>query len=93
VRVNAAWLDSLPKDLQDIVRTSAKEAFAEQRKVNRANAAKALEELKGLGVKVVQLPPAELAKMEERTAKLFDTFSAKSPETAQMIKAIRALGG
>ncbi len=93
VRVNVAWLDSLPEDLRTLVRTSAKEAFAEQRKVNRANAAKALEELKGLGVKVVQLPPAELAKMEERTAPLFETFSAKSPETAQMIKAIRALGG
>jgi tripartite ATP-independent transporter DctP family solute receptor len=92
VRVNAAWLDSLPEDLRTLVRTSAKEAFAEQRKVNRANTAKALEELKALGVKVVQLPPAELAKMEERTAPLFESFGSKSPETAQMIKAIRALG-
>ena len=29
IRVNAAWLDSLPADLQDVVRTSAKEVFAE----------------------------------------------------------------
>lgn len=92
VRVNAAWLDSLPADLQELVRTSAKEAFAEQRKVNRANAAKTLEDLKGLGVTVVQLPADELAKMESQTAKLFDEFGAKSPETAEMVKAIQALG-
>src|SRR5690606_26538281 len=35
VRVNAAWLDSLPADLQAIVRDTAKEAFAEQRRVHR----------------------------------------------------------
>lgn len=92
VRVNAAWLDSLPQDLQDLVRTSAKEAFAEQRRVNRENAAKTLEELKGLGVNVQSLPAEELAKMEEQTAKLFDEFGSKSPETAAMIKAMQALG-
>lgn len=92
VRVNAAWLDGLPQDLQDLVRTSAKEAFAEQRKVNREKAAATLEELKGLGVQVQQLPPEELAKMESQTAKLYDEFGSKSPETAEMIKAIRALG-
>ena len=51
-RVNARWLDSLPADLQKLVRASAKEVFAEQRKINRANAAKTLEELKAAGVTV-----------------------------------------
>jgi C4-dicarboxylate-binding protein DctP len=92
VRVNAAWLDSLPPDLQDLVRTSAQEIFAEQRATNRALAADALEELKGLGVEVHSLSPEELARMEELTAPLFDEFGAKSPETAEMINAIRALG-
>ena len=92
VRVNAAWLDSLPQDLQDIVRSTAKEAFAEQRKINRAKAADTLEELKKLGVEVHELSKEELAKMEEITAKLYDDFGSKSPETAEMIKAIRALG-
>lgn len=92
VRVNAAWLDSLPEDLRAMVRDTAKEAFAEQRKVNRANAAKTLDDLKGLGVEVQQLPAEELAKMEEKTAGLYDEFGSKSPETAEMIKAIRALG-
>lgn len=92
IRVNAAWLDSLPADLQDLVRSSAKTVFAEQRATNRANAAAVLEELKGLGVEVSQLPAEELAKMEELTAPLFDEFGSKSAETAEMIAAIRALG-
>ena len=92
MRVNAAWLDSLPQDLQDIVRSTAKEAFAEQRKINRAKASETLEELKKNGVEVHELSKEELAKMEEITAKLYDDFGSKSPETAEMIKAIRALG-
>ena len=91
IRVNAAWLDSLPADLQELVRSSAKEVFAEQRTANRANAAAVLEELKGLGVEVTQLPAEELAKMEELTVPLYDEFGSKSPETAEMIAAIRAL--
>ena len=92
VRVNAAWLDGLPDDLRTMVRETAKEAFAEQRRVNRTMAADTLEQLKSLGVEVQTLPAAELAKMEERTSKLFDEFGAKSAETAEMIKKIRALG-
>ncbi len=92
IRVNAAWLDSLPEDLRALVRDTAKEAFAEQRTVNRAKASETLEELKKLGVTVHTLPPEELKKMEEITAKLYDDFGSKSPETAEMIKQIRALG-
>lgn len=92
VRVNAAWLDSLPPDLQEVVRTSAAEAFAAQRATNRAQAAAALEELKTLGVQVHALSPEEIARMEALTAPLFEEFGAKSPETAQMIADIRALG-
>jgi TRAP-type C4-dicarboxylate transport system substrate-binding protein len=92
VRVNAAWLDSLPEDLQALVRESAKEVFAEQREINRAEAAATLEELKTLGVEVHELSEEELAKMEELTAPLYEQFGSLSPETAEMIKQIRALG-
>lgn len=92
VRVNAAWLDSLPEDLRTLVRETAKEVFAEQRAINRANADKTLEELKTLGVEVYELPAEERARMEELTAPLFDEFGSKSPETAEMIKKIRDLG-
>jgi len=89
VRVNAKWLDGLPKDLQTLVRTSAKEAFAEQRKVNRANTAKALEQLKGQGVKVVQ--PADIAKWQAVTAHLYDEYAKKNPKAGPMIDKIKAL--
>lgn len=92
VRVNAAWLDSMPADLQELVRTSAKEHFAEQRKVNRANTEKALEELKSLGVEVHRLSDEQRAKWAELTEPLFADFGSKSPETQQMIDKIRALG-
>ena len=92
VRVNAAWLDSLPEDLRTMVRETAKEAFAEQRKINRAKAAETLAELKKLGVQVHELPKDELARMEKLTAPLYEQFGSKSPATAEMIKQIRALG-
>ena len=92
VRVNAAWLDSLPEDLQDLVRSSAQEAFEEQRRVNRALADETLEGLKTNGVEVSTLPAEELAQMEAATSSLFEQFGSVSPETAEMIAAIRALG-
>jgi TRAP-type transport system periplasmic protein len=89
VRVNARWLDSLPADLQSLVRTTAVEAFAEQRKVNRANAAATLEQLKKEGLTVHTL--TDSAAWRSSTAKLFDEFGAKSPATKAMIDKIRAL--
>jgi TRAP-type transport system periplasmic protein len=89
-RVNARWLDSLPPDLQQLVRTSAKEVFAEQRRVNRANTAKTLEELKASGVTVLTL--SDTPKWREATESLFGEFGAKSPATKAMIDRIRALG-
>ena len=91
VRVNARWLDSLPADLQELVRTTALEAFAEQRRVNRANAAKTLDDLKASGVQVQTL--SDSPKWKETTAKLFDEFGAKSPATKAMIDRIRGLAG
>lgn len=90
-RVNARWLDSLPSDLQTLVRTSAQEVFAEQRRVNRANAAATLEQLKGMGVQVHTLQDSGM--WRQSTAKLFDEFGAKSPATKAMIDRIRALAG
>jgi TRAP-type transport system periplasmic protein len=92
VRINAAWLDSLPQDLQDLVRTSVRDAFAEQRRVNRALADAALEDLKGNGVEVFDMPADQMAEMESRTEELFERLGSVSPATAEMIAAIRALG-
>ncbi len=91
VRVNAAWLDGLPDDLQALVRDSAKEVFAGQRAINRENTAAALEELKGAGVEVTELAADEKESWVAAAAPLFDEFGSKSEATAQMIADIRAL--
>ncbi len=91
VRVNAAWLDSLPEDMQALVRSTAREVFAGQRATNRANADAALAELKGLGVEVHAIAEGERAAWAALTEPLFAEFGAKSPETAAMIARIREL--
>lgn len=89
VRVNAAWLDGLPDDLQALVRTTAEEVFAQQREENRANAAAALEELKGHGVTVYEVEDPEA--WQAATAHLYDDYAAAHPDAAPMIEAIAAL--
>jgi len=91
VRVNAAWLDALSPELQDLVRNSAVEAFAEQRKNNRAGMAQAREDLVAAGVTVHELSEEEKALWVETASPLFEQFGSKSPETAEMIAAIRAM--
>jgi len=91
VRVNARWLDSLPEDLRQLVRDSAKQVFAEQRAENRANTAKTLDELKASGIAVYQL--SDTPKWREATEPFYAEFGAKSPATKAMIDRIRALAG
>jgi C4-dicarboxylate-binding protein DctP len=91
VRVNAKWLDGLPQDLQQLVRSSAKEIFAEQRKANRTRAEEALAQLQKSGVMVQRLDDAEKAKWVAATKSLFDEFGTKSPATKAMIDKILAL--
>jgi tripartite ATP-independent transporter DctP family solute receptor len=92
IRVNAAWLDALPEDLQELVRSTAKEAFAAQRAANRANTSNALDDLKAEGVSVLELDAAEKAKWISAAEPLFEEFGSKSAATAEMIAAIRDLG-
>ncbi len=93
VRVNAKWLDGLPPDLQQVVRDTAREVFAEQRAQNRAKADEALAQLQKAGVNVIRLPDAEKQRWVAATQSLFDEFGAKSPETKAMIARIAALRG
>ena len=91
IRVNGKWLDALPADLQNLLRTSAKKIFAEQRAANGANAAAALDVLKSKGVNVYSLSAAEKKKWVGATESLFAEFGNKSPATAAMIEKILAL--
>ena len=93
VRINGAWLDGLPADLQKVVRDSAREIFAEQRTINRAKANEALAGLEKSGTVVHRLSDAEKQRWMAATSSLFDEFGAKSPETKAMIGKITALRG
>jgi tripartite ATP-independent transporter DctP family solute receptor len=93
VRVNARWLDGLPADLQGMVRDTAREAFAEQRRVNRAKADEALADLRRQGITVHQLADAEKQRWLAATNSLFAEFGAKSAETKAMIDKIIGLRG
>ncbi|TVQ40887.1 MAG: TRAP transporter substrate-binding protein [Spirochaetaceae bacterium] len=89
VRINAAWIDSLPADLQDLVRDTAREAFAEQRRINRANTSMALEELKSRGVQVYELEDRD--EWLRRSQQLYDEYIRNHPQSRQMIEDILAL--
>jgi TRAP-type transport system periplasmic protein len=91
VRVNARWLDGLPQDLQVIVRETASEVFAEQRKVNRAKTSDALRDLEKAGVTVNRLSTDESARWFNAARPLFDEFSAKSADTKAMVGRILAM--
>jgi TRAP-type transport system periplasmic protein len=93
IRVNGAWLDGLPPDLQKVVRDAAVEVFAEQRAINRAKANEALAQLEKSGTAVHRLPDAEKQRWMAATAPLFDEFGAKSPETKAMIAKITSMRG
>lgn len=88
IRVNAAWLDALPPDLQELVRSSAKEVFAEQRAINRANADKALEDLKAAGVKVST--PTDMDAWRAAAEPLFAEYGEAHPAAKEMIARIMA---
>jgi len=72
-----------------MVRTTAKEVFAEQRKINREQAGKALADLKAAGVQVYnqEKPEAWLARAEA----VFKEYAQTSPATKTMIDKIMAL--
>jgi tripartite ATP-independent transporter DctP family solute receptor len=90
VRVNARWLDGLPPDLQTLVRQSAREVFAEQRKENRAKTDEALADLTKAGVTVHRLSAEESGRWFATARPLFDEFGNKSAETKAMVGRILA---
>lgn len=91
LRVNARWLDGLPPDLQTLVRESARDVFAEQRRTNRAKTDEALRDLEKAGVTVHRLPPEESSRWFAQAKPLFDEFAGRSPETKAMVERILAL--
>lgn len=91
IRVNARWLDGLPADLQALVRQSARDIFAEQRRENRLKTDAALADLVKAGVTVHRLPNDEASRWFATARPLFDEFSSKSADTKAMVGRILAV--
>lgn len=78
--VNKAAWDSLPPDLQSIVRAAANACMMLSHSWCEATNAEALEDLvKNHGVKTAPLPPEILAKLKEVTVQALNDAAAKDP--------------
>ena len=67
--------DKMSATEQKIIREAAAEAVVFQRKVARAEMAKVLDEIKKSGMQVHELPPAEIAKLRERSKPVIEKFT------------------
>ncbi|WP_210545075.1 TRAP transporter substrate-binding protein [Rhodoferax sp. PAMC 29310] len=70
VLVSKKWWDGLSKDEKNVLLTAAKTSRDFERKDTRAEAAKALDELKGKGMLVNVLPAPEAARMRDKLTRV-----------------------
>jgi TRAP-type transport system periplasmic protein len=80
VRVNAAWLDSLPADLLPWCASPRPRRSSPSSGVNRAMADDTLEGLQGEGVEVVQLPADQLARWSKRPPRCSTSSGRRAPK-------------
>lgn len=70
VLASKKWWDSLSKDERAVLMTAAKTSRDFERKDTRAEAAKALDDLKGKGMQVSVLAPTEAARMRDKSTRV-----------------------
>ncbi|MBI5258159.1 MAG: TRAP transporter substrate-binding protein [Burkholderiales bacterium] len=70
VTVSKKWWDGLSKDEQKVLMDAAKASRDFERKDTRDEAAKALADLKGKGMQINELSPAESARMRDKLTKV-----------------------
>lgn len=76
VLASKKWWDGLSKDEKAVLAEAAKKSRAFERQDTRAEAAKALGDLKAKGMQVNELPAAETARMREKLAKVNSEIAA-----------------
>ena len=89
--MNAERFDSLPKDVQRILKDSAREAMNYERRLVMEADKRLVGELKGKGMKVGELAPAELAPFKRAASKLDERFAKIMG--AGLIRRFRAAAG
>jgi len=70
VLASKKWWDSLSKDEKAVLMTAAKTSRDFERKDTRAEAAKALDDLKGKGMQVTVLAPTQAARMRDKLTRV-----------------------
>lgn len=90
VRANAEWFNALDSDLQECLRTTAEEVFAEVRTTSRDVEAETLEKLQAEGVTVME-EPTDLDEWKARSATYDEQYFAKYPEAKDFIDDVKSL--
>lgn len=91
VRVNSAWLKSLPADLQECVHKEGHDVFAAARKKVRDDMAVRLDKWRAKdGVNVYDTPP-DIDEWTKRAAAFEAEYFKKYPQAEDFIKRVRAL--
>ncbi|MCU0957523.1 MAG: TRAP transporter substrate-binding protein DctP, partial [Hydrogenophaga sp.] len=76
VTVSKKWWDGLSKDEQKILMDAAKKSRDFERQDTRAEAAKALADLRGKGMQVNELSPSEANRMREKLGAINASIAA-----------------
>lgn len=95
VTVSKKWWDQLSKDEQKVLMDAAKTSRDFERKDTRAEAAKAMGDLKAKGMEINELSPAEAARMRDKLTRVYASVAADVGmdlwnETQTELKKIRA---
>lgn len=96
VQVSRKFWDSLSPTEQRLMREAAAESTVYQRRVAQELTQAAVTELKGKGMVINEIAPAEMARMRQATASIGDKFLAQyEPQVVQLYKAelTKARGG
>lgn len=91
VRVNSAWLKSLPEDLQTCIYEEGREVFAEARKKVRLDMEARLDKWRAMDDVEVFDTPQDLDEWIERAAAFEAEYFQKYPQSEDFIKRVRAL--
>ena len=88
IRVNARWFDSLPADLQQIIRDTVVEVFAKERADSRRREAGTIQKMKDLGVKFYEVDKKPFI---ESVSKQHEEYVKEYPEAVDFMKQVKAV--
>jgi TRAP-type transport system periplasmic protein len=89
IRVNSEWLNGLPSDLQECVRSEAVGVFEQQRADARSAGEEALETMEAEGVEIIELP--DLDEWRAAAQGYIDEYVAKYPEARDLVERVQEL--